>query len=335
MSIKVLKNTTPSPVALSELGLSIPASGQITLASVDYLKLAGADSLTALDALITAGTVVVNDGASDLTIARGQQFIRHPHASENILFDPAGTAYLAETRTVKEALVELRARTITVPQSTASTVSGTLTLTVSSNTFQRITGTATGYSVRLPNATTLQVGQVFQIFNKSSQNVTVRDSTTASLFVLNAFDFSTVRLEANATAAGSWIINITSSAATGILSYFVTSGTTFSTSSSSDTIITGFSVTPGSGVYALFLSADINIGSNNRIADCVAYVGGTANENTRRKLQGAGNNYRGTITSIGQVTVNGAQSVDIRVNISSGSVDIRQRSLILIRVGAL
>lgn len=84
---KILKNTTTSDIELDNLGLTIPASGQTTVAVQDYLLLGSEDSITELTTLINSGDIVVNDGSSDLSASDGINYISYPDNASNILFD--------------------------------------------------------------------------------------------------------------------------------------------------------------------------------------------------------------------------------------------------------
>ena len=70
---KILKNTTASPVTITDVGQTVPASGQLTIDPNDYwLYAASSDAIT----LIGNGTLIVNDGSSDLSIASGSKLIQ-------------------------------------------------------------------------------------------------------------------------------------------------------------------------------------------------------------------------------------------------------------------
>jgi len=76
---KILKNTTASPVDITDVGVTIPASGQITVEAVDDLLFKGSSDVVTL---IGNGTVVVNDGTSDLSITDGIDLIKGIFPSE-------------------------------------------------------------------------------------------------------------------------------------------------------------------------------------------------------------------------------------------------------------
>ena len=103
--MKILKNTTGSAIELSVIGLSIPASSQITIEVQDYLLLGSSDSTTEIDPLITSGDVVVNDGTSDLSVSEGQNYIRYADNANNILFTDSTTGLVSNT--TREAIDEV------------------------------------------------------------------------------------------------------------------------------------------------------------------------------------------------------------------------------------
>ena len=280
--------------------------------------------------LIDGGPFVTGGPSSPVGVVTAQagDFYIQNTASKPILFFCTGPTS-ADWRQIKVS----DAVNVYSLETHTSTLNGTDVLTKDSVTIHRIIGSGTGYSVQLPDATTLMFGRRFEISNESSETIILKDGSGATLFEVISGSFATATLESDGSAAGNWIITIIGDAATGITSYSVGSSTTFSTTSSTDVVITGLTVTPVSGRYALFYSADITIGSNNRVAECVAYVGGTVVERTRRDTQGVGSNYRSAQQTIAEIIVDGTEAVDIRVNISAGSLNVFGRRLLLIRLG--
>lgn len=84
---KIIKNTTGTDISLSEIGLVIPASSQLEINAEDYILLASETSLTEISPLITAGTLVINDGVNDLPIAEAIDFIKYPDDADRIIFN--------------------------------------------------------------------------------------------------------------------------------------------------------------------------------------------------------------------------------------------------------
>ena len=90
---KILKNTTGSDREYPEIGLTVPANGQITIEPGSYYLVAEEIDVTGnLAADIRAGTIVVNDGVKDITAAnglnveRGIDYLKHPDTAFNIRF---------------------------------------------------------------------------------------------------------------------------------------------------------------------------------------------------------------------------------------------------------
>ena len=235
---------------------------------------------------------------------------------------------------VSTALDELRNREVHSLHMHTTTLNGSDTIIQADDTIHIAEGTATGYKFVMPDATTLFLGRRFEMINSSSETILINDDGGTTLVTLIAGDSAVLTLEDNATANGSWIVTVVSLAATGITSYVVTSNTPFITSSSTDDLITGFTITPVSGRYSVWYSADIVISNNNRESESVIYVDAVAIENTRRTTQGVGSNYEAAANTVGEVIVDGTEAVDVRVNITAGDLDVNQRSLVLIRLGS-
>jgi hypothetical protein len=243
------------------------------------------------------------------------------------------TGYRLRATNVGDVIKELREKNAYVPNLITTTLNGTTTLTNTSLFQNVVTGTATGHSIKLPDATTMFTGERFEVINGSTASIDVKDSASTILFTLIPSSIATIYLAANFSAAGLWQASIANGAASGIQSYVVASDVNFTTTSSTDVDITSFSVVPVSGRYLAIYSADIEISTNNKIAECV-FHGETVSENTRRTIQGVGSNFSSTQSTIGELTMMGTNTVHVKVNVDGGSLIIGQRSLVLIRLGA-
>lgn len=84
-----------------------------------------------------------------------------------------------------------------------ATSGGTLTLTNTSETYQVFTGSTT-HTLKLPDATTMAVGQRFEVVNTSTGAITVQDSTSATITTVDAGTSKIFRLADNSTAAGTF-----------------------------------------------------------------------------------------------------------------------------------
>lgn len=92
----------------------------------------------------------------------------------------------------------------TLDLSITVTSASTLTLTAASTAQQVFTGVTVGQNVDLPDATTLDVGRLYFIWNDSTKSIDVRNSTSASIFIVPPHYRGIVTLTTNATAAGVW-----------------------------------------------------------------------------------------------------------------------------------
>lgn len=240
-----------------------------------------------------------------------------------------------DTKNVGSVLNELRTKTIYRIEEITSTLNGSYNVTDNDHYLHLVTGSATGFSVQLPDATTLNyVGRRFEVFNDSSKTITLKDGSGGVLASLISGDVVVATLENNGTVAGSWLLIVNSSSATGIFSYSIGSQTLFSTTSTIDVLIPGMEVIPVAGRYGLWYSSDIQITNNNRAAQAVIYQDTLALERTRRTVQGVGSNFKSSLITIAEISVNGSETISVRVNIDSGSLDVNSRRLLLIRLGS-
>jgi hypothetical protein len=70
---KILKNNTASEIMIADVGISVPASGQIIVDPNDYLRLQTSDDMVVL---ISNSSLTVNDGNQDLPIAEATSYIQ-------------------------------------------------------------------------------------------------------------------------------------------------------------------------------------------------------------------------------------------------------------------
>lgn len=216
------------------------------------------------------------------------------------------------------------------------TATETLTLTASSRNRLFFKGTATGQIVRLPNATTCQLGHDIQIFNLSSQPIVIQNQDGTSFATLLSSSNGRFTLQDNLSSNGLWFyIESFSDVASGIVNYNITSSATFSTASATDVTITDFTITPLAGRYAVWYSANCQHTVNNSFIYSSVYVGGTKIADSERVAQTVGSNFFFISATQTVINANGAQAVDVRVRrATSGSVTITGRSLTLIRLGS-
>ena len=220
---------------------------------------------------------------------------------------------------------------------TATSTSGTLTLSGTSTFLQETTGSAIGYSIILPNATTLSIGTKFEIWNQSTQPITLKYFGGATAQPIPATSFITATLETNTSAAGSWLFfRAFTGTASGILNYNVVSSTPFDTQSRTPTYttISGFQVTPVAGTYVIFYSASVYYTTTSKAHYWAIFKGGTIVQDSARSQDTAHSNQTLMDSTQTVTQVTGSQVIDIQVCCANtGQLTVNDRSLILIRVG--
>jgi hypothetical protein len=181
----VLSNSsgTTSPITLSSS--SNTKSVFVTYPSEKSVNLDASGNVTALGTITSAvwngTTIPVAYGGTGVTASSGANSVVLRDANQNIT---ANNLFLGFTSTV-----------------TAGT---TTTLTVASTQYQRFTGTTT-QTVKLPDATTLQVGFVYTIDNDSTGNLSIIDSASGAVDTIVPGTIDDVILLDNSTVAGTWI----------------------------------------------------------------------------------------------------------------------------------
>jgi len=224
---------------------------------------------------------------------------------------------------------------VCVPRTQATAVS-TLSIVVGDSMAQYFTGATAGQIVQLPNATTLAIGQRYEFFNMSSQTIQVKDGSGANLFTLSQSSIAYITLQTNGSSSGGWIAwqVYISSTASGILNYELISTTTFTTGSTTDVAITGFSVTPQSGRYALWYSGQSFLTTTPKTHWWSFYKGGSQITDSERSQDTAHSSQKMNDSTQTIESFNGTDVIDVRVRTQNGSMSIYQRSLILIRLGS-
>lgn len=255
-------------------------------------------------------------------------------ASEIPFDNTTGRGFTSED--CQTTIEEIRDHTVYTSSSTAISAAGTLSLTSSSNNLQYLTGSGAGYSVVLPNATTIPVGSLYQIINTTNETVDIKDGSSALLFTLSQNSIGYLYLQLNGTSAGTWVYFqvLASSTSSGIINYNITSTTPFTTSSTTDVVITGFTVTPQAGTYCVWYNASVFYTTTPIAHYWSIYKGGSKVADSARQQDTAHSNQTMVDSTMAVISCNGSAAVDVRVRRgTSGALTVNARTLILIRLG--
>lgn len=109
---KILKNTSASVVDLTKFGITIAASSQITVVPQDYPLLAMPLVIAELSPLITAGTIVINDGTNNLSVARAIDYLSLPDFADAQRFNNSSNQF---TATDTQSAIEESRYLLTLP----------------------------------------------------------------------------------------------------------------------------------------------------------------------------------------------------------------------------
>lgn len=240
----------------------------------------------------------------------------------------------ADDRAVIEGLAKVH-RLLMYPDEYV-VANSTLTLTVVSHTHLRFTGTTAGQIVRLPVATTLIKGWRYEFSNASNKTIQVQDGAGVNLFVLDSNSKAFLELADATTTAGTWFFwqVLANSIASGVINYNIVSSAAFNTTSITDVLITGFQFTPQAGTYACFLNAASHLTTTPKAHWWSFYRGGTKMADSERTQDTAHSNQNMVDTTMTVAYFDGAQTLDVRVRTSNGTLTIKSRTMLLIRLGA-
>jgi len=235
---------------------------------------------------------------------------------------------------VQLALEALRNHTIFISRTQATTLNGILTLSVVDSTLQFLTGTAAGYSIVLPDATTLLPGWHYKIDNTTNQTVTIKDGSGAILFVLGQSSTAEFTLQTNSSAAGTWVfwqtlINIGS----GVITYSIASSTNFTTTSTTYVTITDMTLTPEAGTYGVWYNGGSILSTTPKFHGWSIFKNGIVIVDSERLQDTAHSNQNMVDSTMTIANFNGTDTCDVRVLAESGTLTITNRSLLMIRLG--
>lgn len=242
------------------------------------------------------------------------------------------TAYVSDIQVESHAVLNAHA----LPsKNVTATTNGSVTLVHGDPTSLVVSGTGTNFTVILSDATLHHQGFIQNIYNTTGNVLTIKDGAGNILALLSQQSVAYVYLNIAGTIAGEWILwqVLLSSVASGIISYNITSSTPFTTSSATDVIITGLTLTPQAGTYAVWFNADASCTQNNSNVVHSIYRNSIVIADSIRTTQSVSANFIFQESTQTIAQFNGTQACDARVRTNQGSLTVNGRSLLLIRLG--
>ena len=223
-----IKYTVASPSTYLHAGSGIlfTYNTYVLIDRTQRLNFADAEAL----AKTLSGVFVVSlDGISDQTAAIGEETLRFvgqipvPGANTQVIFNDAGAlngdanltwdktaGLLNVTGNIQGSARVIQPTVVEPPAVTTTTVNGILTLGTTSPSNQILSGSASGFSVKLPDATTLPAGICFSVWNTTLQPVVLLDGSSLQLLTIPSQSLLSTTLEINGTVPGVWATSVPS-----------------------------------------------------------------------------------------------------------------------------
>ncbi len=126
---------------------------------------------------------------------------------------------------------------------------------------------------------------------------------------------------------------LTAAAASGIQNYNIISSTAFASTANVDTFVTGITVTPASGTYAILLNASSTGTGSGQQMDCSIFKGGTLIADSKRSVVTPAGSHIVILSTLTVTSFNGSQACQMYVNPNGSSQTVNQRSMLLIKLG--
>lgn len=217
----------------------------------------------------------------------------------------------------------------------ASTLANaTTTLTSDSPLTHYYTGTTVGQILRLSDATTIGTGHVYRVINAGTQSITIQNNAGGALISLIPNAGAEFTLVVAGSAAGTWMISANVlGTASGIINYYATATASFAPGTAL-TLVTGMTVTPVSGTYAIWYHGSCQITTNNIELTTAIYNGGVLVTDSTRVIASSTATFNTNHATQSIVQFNGTNACEIRVSRTGGAFTATGRSLILMRLGA-
>jgi hypothetical protein len=127
---------------------------------------------------------------------------------------------------------------------------------------------------------------------------------------------------------------LASSVSVGLKNYNVVTVVPFMSSAAVDTPVTGFSVTPVSGTYALFASVQSTAGGGGQSLDLSIGKAGTVIADSKRTIVSPSGLHISSLTTFTISQFNGSQLAQVYINPNGAANTITNRSFLLLRLGA-
>ncbi len=355
---KILKNQTGSPILISDTGISVPASPtSYTIPPQDYpLWAASSDIITS----VGSGAIIVSDGTFNLAKADAVALLQgnfkqtdfisslknNDRLKVDVLFNglttdnvPEGTNLYFTTERAQDAVGTILTDTASVdftyndPGNTISAV--VLPAGVDHNSLQNYVANqhVDHSTVSITAGTGLSGGG--DITTSRTLNLANTAVTPGSYGSATQIPVITVDAQGRLTSAS--VVTVDPSP----VDASVTATASTTTTSGSDVLISGMTLTPAAGTYFVIFSTGLTSSSSTADVAISIYVNNAIISHSERVTQpsfsagGLGGTpaIRIPTETHAVVTVNGSQAIEARWRTSNGTAGCTTRSMTIIKVG--
>lgn len=223
---------------------------------------------------------------------------------------------------------------VTTPTYTTVSQDGNLTLTNNSTSVHFLTGNGSNFSIIFPDATTLEKGQNYEIYNRTGNPVVLKYPDGSTIGVLSTESVSSLILQENSDTNGIYSpFSVEVNQASGIANYNASSTVPFVTNSNTYLNITDFVVTPSSGKYAVWFNCSATSTNNN--ADNYVCLKRDDLEiiESERIVQSVSSNFIFQMQSLAIIDFDGTQQLKVSVKVTTGTLTVNSRTGVAIRLG--
>lgn len=126
---------------------------------------------------------------------------------------------------------------------------------------------------------------------------------------------------------------LTTVTAAGVQNYNIISSTPFTSSANVDTFVTGMTITPMSGTYAVWFNCSETATGSGQQMDCTIYKAGAAISDSKRSVVGSAGAHISILATMTIAQFSGSQTCQVWINPNANSQTVNQRSMLLIRLG--
>lgn len=216
----------------------------------------------------------------------------------------------------------------------------TVTLDQTTTTTHIFTGSTVGQIVNMGNATNRLNGWRYELINTSTTPIAISYNDSSAFFTLNPQATAHIMLTDNTSSNGVWYYTLNTQVPVQYAS--TTSTSAISTSSSTFSNVTGLDITPQAGTYIVFFHTGIENTTANGEGEYAIAIDTTNVTDSVRPIQILTtilglitltvNAIAAGVATATLVTVNGSQVIRPRYRAVSGTIQISNRSLILLKV---